>query len=411
MARSRFRDGGGGQRRANARFTTSAWSLLLLTAVALAGCNLATPVAPNTDGQLTGQTTNQQFVFTGTISISAFGLTLTADDTSTVAITADVRDASGNPIPNLATIVFSTNLGAFVTEAGLTTVATATTFNGLAQVFFSSANRTAGTATITASLGEVFSSVNVTLEAEPVTGTISASFGASGTGATTVIGPPASEAVPHLQDISAAALDLTGLAIVGATVRFRIVTDTTDELINNGPVEFVGSSSSSTNSDGVASVVIRVKGPGDVIIEADLIDPITGQTVATSNQIILVTSAGPAGPSITLTFSDGSPVFSFGAPGGAATEGIIATVKDAAGKPLGGATVRFTMRSDSAGTARFSNGTGVGGSVTTTASTVGEATETVTLDTSPQTVVIRAELLDATGAVVAVSSDIIATYD
>jgi hypothetical protein len=384
---------------------------LLLTAVALAGCNLTTPVAPNTDGQLTGQTTNQQFVFNGTINISAAGFTLTADDTSTVTITADVRDASGNPIPNLTTIVFSTNLGAFVSDAGLTTVATATTFNGLAQVFFSSSNRQAGTATITASLGQVASSVNVTLEAEPVTGSISASFGATGTGPTTLTGVPASAAVPHNQDISAEALDLTGAAIVGATVRFRIVTDTTDELTSNHPAAFVGSSTTTTNSSGVATAVIRVQGPGDVILEADLIDPLTGQTVASSNQIILITSQGPESSTIVLTFSDGSTVFSFGAPGGAATEGIIATVKDAAGKPLAGASVRFTMRSDTADTATFSDGTGEGGSVTTTASSVGEATETVTLDTSPQTVVIRAELLDASGAVIAVSSDIIATYD
>jgi len=412
MARSRFRDGGGGQRRANAGFTTSAWSLLLLTAVALAGCNLTTPVSPNTDGQLTGQTQNQQFVFTGTISVSAFGFTLTADDTSTVTITADVRDASGNPVPNLTTIVFSTNLGAFVTEAGLTTVATATTFNGLAQVTFSSFNRKAGTATITASLGQVASSVNVTLEPEPVTGSISAAFGSTGTGSTTSTGE-ASAAVPLNVEISAEALDLTGAAIVGATVRFRIITDTTDELTTNEPVEFVGSSSTTTNSSGVATALIRVQGPGDVIIEADLIDPVTNQTVSTSNQIILITSQGQEGPSIALTFSDGSSaVFSFGAPGGPATELIIAAVEDATGKPLSGATVRFTMRSDTGATAAtFSDGTGVGGSVTSTTSSVGEATQTVTLHASPQTVVIRAELLDASGAVVAVSSDIIATYD
>jgi hypothetical protein len=386
-------------------------SLLLLTAVVLAGCNLNTPVAPNTDGQLTGQTTNQQFVFTGTISISAGGFTLTADDTATVTITANVRDASGNPVPNLTTIVFSTNLGAFVTEAGLTTVATATTFNGIAQVFFSSSNRQAGTATITASLGTVASSVNVTLEAEPVTGTLSASFGTTGTGATSSTGmiPPGTHGQLDV-DISAEALDLAGVAIVGATVRFRIVTDTTDELTTNEPVEFVGSSTTTTNSSGIAGALIRVRGPGDVVIDADLIDPVTGQTVATSNEIILVTTASTTIPTLVLNFDDDSTTIELGGTVAPVSVGVEATATNAAGNPVPNATVRFVIRSDSAGTAFF-GGQAPGASQTVQTSSAGVAFTSITLTAPTQNVLIGAEWLDAAGNVIATATNIRAVYD
>ena len=199
-------------------------------------------------------------------------------------------------------------------------------------------------------------------------------------------------------------------------MRFRIVVDTTDDSGLGGQVHFVGSVDEvTTNTSGVGATMIRVQHPGDVVIVADLVDPNTGQTVATSNEIILVTTQGATSPTIALTFSDGTSATFAG--GGVApaqvTEAIIAVVKDADGNVLAGATVRFTIRSDTTAGgltgATFADGTT--GPTLVTTSSVGEATTAITLRTVTQTVVLRAELLDSNGAVVAVSGEIIATYD
>ena len=145
MASTVFRDAGGGRRRGYARFMTSAFCLLLISTM-MVGCNLDNPTSPNAPADLTGQTTNQQFTFTGTIGVLSVSGTLSADDTSTITITAEVKDASGNPIQNLTTVTFNTNLGGFpqLNSAGIqfvSSTASATTFNGLASVAFQSVAR------------------------------------------------------------------------------------------------------------------------------------------------------------------------------------------------------------------------------------------------------------------------------
>ena len=241
MARTVFRDAGGGRRRGYARLMTSVFCLLLISTM-MVGCDLNNPTSPNSPGDLTGQTTNQQFTFTGTIGVLTISGTLVADDVSTITITAEVKDEAGNPIQNLTTVTFNANLGGFVVGVDtdgvniVASTATATTFNGLASVAFQSFGRATGTATIVASLGLTTGSTTVVLEAAPVTGNISATFGATGTGSTSTTGT-ASSTVPLDLDISAIAKDLTSLAapIAGATMRFRIVTDTTDETTTNEP--------------------------------------------------------------------------------------------------------------------------------------------------------------------------------
>jgi len=399
---------------------TSAFCLLLISTM-MVGCSLDNPTSPNAAADLTGQTTNQQFTFTGTIGVLSVSGTLSADDTSTITITAQVQDASGNPIQNLTTLTFSTNLGGFLQvdsggTAFVSSTASATTFNGLASVAFQSVGRGTGTATIVASLGSTTGSTTVVLEVAAVTGSISAAFGSTGAGAVTMIGT-ASTAVPLDVAVSATATDLSATAspIAGARMRFRIVVDTTKDSGLGGQVRFVGSVDEvTTNASGVGATMIRVQHPGDVVVVADLVDPNTGQTVATSNEIILVvsTNAGISSPSLALTFDDETTVKILGGTGPAVSVGLIATAKDAAGALLGGSTVRFTIDSDTTGGATLSsNGTATTGGT-------GTATITATLTTPTQSVVIFAELLDSSGNVVLDSNgnpirsnSIIAYYD
>ena len=69
LARAMFHDAGGGKRRASAGFVTPVFCLLLISMMVV-GCSLDSPSSPNTPGNLTGQTTNQQFTFSGSLHSS-----------------------------------------------------------------------------------------------------------------------------------------------------------------------------------------------------------------------------------------------------------------------------------------------------------------------------------------------------
>ena len=411
MARENKRDAGGGRRRRSATFMASAWALLMLLAIALPGCDLTSPTSPNNASALTGQATNQQFTFNGTISVTTSASTVSADDLTAVTITADVRDPSGNPIPNLTTVTFTTNLGVFNLGGEAFTQATAGTFNGLAQVALQSYGRAAGTATVTAQIGTTAGSTQVTFEPAPLQAIMSASFGTSGTGAPTATGA-ASPADPLDIDVSALATDTSGATqtpLAGGTVRFRITRDTSQDS-QNGPARFIISGNVLTNANGVATNKVRIVGAGDVVIAADLIDPNTGGVAATSNYIIATSTGGTSSPTITFAFSDGSTTKSFGATAPAvASDTITATVKDAAGDLASGETVRFEIVTDTAGTATLSDGTA--GPLDMTTSSTGLASTTISLTATGQAVVIRATLLDSSGNPTAVWMEISATYD
>ena len=391
MARTMLRDVGGGRRGGNARFTISACCVLLMVAV-LSGCDLTDPTSPNDPADLTGQTTNQTFVFTGTISVSSSAGTLPADDTSTVLLVVEVKDSSGAPIQNLTTVGFSTDLGAFNVGGVLFTAAQVTTFNGSAQILFQSTNRQAGTATVTASIGNVSSSSSITLEAAPFAGTIALAFGASGTGAVTLTGA-ASALVPFDANIGLTALDDDGDPIVGANVSLRIIEDTTADNTSNPNAEFTTSRHTTTGVDGSAVTILRAYGPGTVAVVADLFEPNTGALVATSNRIILTTTQVTPTLIATLTFSDGvttnfptSGPYPF-------TEGIIVRVTDAAGTPLAGLTVLFTIERDTT-----SAGATLSNSVVVTDGT-GTATSVITIP-DPGAVAILAKVVDSSNAAV-----------
>ena len=401
MARTMLRDVGGGRRCGNARLIVSAWCVLLLVAV-LSGCDLTDPASPNDPANLTGQTTNQTFVFTGTISVSSSAGTLLADDTATVLLVVDVKDSSGAPIQNLTTVGFSTDLGAFNIGGGLFTAAQVTTFNGAAQILFQSANREAGTATVTASIGNVSSSSSITLEAAPFAGTIALAFGTSGTGAVTLTGA-ASALVPLDANIGVTALDDDGDPIAGANVSLRIIEDTTADNTSNPNAEFTTSRHTTTGTDGSAVTILRTYGPGTVAVVADLFEPNTGALVATSNRIILTTTATPT-VIATLTFSDGvttsfttSGPYSF-------TEGITVRVTNAAGTPLAGLTVLFTIETDTT-----SAGATLSNSVAVTDGT-GTATSVITIPDAgsnplvPAAVSILAKVVDSSNAAVVLAT-------
>jgi hypothetical protein len=416
MAKSILRGRGRGRHRRYAGWKTLAVCLLVVSALSV-GCSLDNPTSPNTASDLTGQTINQQFSFSGTIGVFNFTATVVADDTSTVTVTAEIRDSAGNLIPNLTQVTFTTNLGGFVVgvdtngAAIVASQATASTFSGLASADFVSVGRATGTATVVASLGTVTGSTQLTLEPAPVSGTISAGFGTAPPGLLTKA-DVASVAAPLDVDVVALSLDDTVLRepIAGATVRFRIVSDTTDEGTGAPPAAFVADLDEVfSNTAGVANTRIRVQGPGDVVIAADLIDPNTGSVVSISNSLILTTTAGATSPTLSAVFEDDSTSISLGGTVDPASTSIIATAKTAAGAALANATVRFTITSDTTGTAILGGGGGT--SATTTTGGDGTGAITVTLTKATQIVVIRVELLDSDGNVVAVGNDLVVAYD
>ncbi len=385
MARTMFRDVGGGRRRGDIGFVTPVLSLLLISM--MAGCGLDSPTSPNTPGELTGQTTNQEFSFSGSVSVESMSATLPADDIQTVTVRANVKNAAGNPIPNLTTVTFRTDLGGFLVGVDPSTGAslsvdtlTATTFNGQAEVEFVSSDRETGTANITASIGDVTGSATVELEHAVIKGSLSLGFG-SGIGPITQTGGFASQNAPLDVTVGVLALDLAGDPIPGAKVRFNIVQDTTDEGSPNDPAHWVTASSTVTGSLGDAVNILRVYGSGVIALDAVLIDPVTGDSIAVSNRIILTTQAVKI---VKLTFADGSTSFTKGAP---FNVGLRASVFDGTNSVQPGLQVRFSIISDSTTGATLSSTIG-----TTDAN--GETTSSVRLP-DPGVVTIKAGLYDA----------------
>lgn len=404
MASTFFRDVGGGRRRAYAKAVSAALCLLLISTLTV-GCDLDSPASPNDPDDLTGQTTNQSFTFNGSIIVAASGTSITADDTESVTVVATIRDASGDPVPNLTTVTFSSNIGGFLsTDAAgnpvILPAVNATTFNGQATATFLSRGRIAGPAIITVSLGTVTGSTSVNLEIEPVEGSLSLAFGTSGEGTITMSGV-ATEASPLDATVGVTAEDTEGNPIAGATVRFIIVHDSTDEQTDNDAAEWLAGSSATTGSSGTAANVLRVFGPGDIVIEAQIFDPNLGTVVATSNRIFLTTKKSFIA---SLAFSGGGSSFTAAAP---YTQGIVATATDLQGNPQEGLTVRFEITDDTTdGGASLSTSVGV-----TDAS--GTVTSSVTVPDDAagagSAVSIQMSIVDSSGAVLATSNVIIAS--
>jgi len=82
----------------------------------------------------------------------------------------------------------------------------------------------------------------------------------------------------------------TGAVLVGIPVRFKIISDTTDTLLFD-PAELANPASSATDSSGEAFNAIIAHDSGVVVvIEAEALDPATGDVIARSNQVVYSTS-------------------------------------------------------------------------------------------------------------------------
>jgi uncharacterized repeat protein (TIGR01451 family) len=135
------------------------------------------------------------------INLSAAPPSIAADGTTFTTITADVRDAGGNPVLDGTSVTFSTDLGTLSAPS-------ATTTGGIAQVQLVSST-TPGTATVTGTAGSVSNNVYVDF-----------------------VGPPASVVLTAVPDTLPA--DGVATSTLHATVR-----DANGNLVADGtPVDF-----------------------------------------------------------------------------------------------------------------------------------------------------------------------------
>jgi len=98
-----------------------------------------------------------------TVTLTAAPTSLLADGASTAALTAVVKDANGNPVPN-QTVTFATTLGA-ITNAAVTNA------DGVATATLTSAQQV-GVAQVTASLGALSASTEVTFAGSVFAGVV-----------------------------------------------------------------------------------------------------------------------------------------------------------------------------------------------------------------------------------------------
>ena len=392
--RSMFKDARGGRRRRHSRIVTPALFLVLISLV-VPGCTLDPPTAPNTPGELTGQTSPQEFDFSGSVSLSSFPTTVPADDLRSITIRAEVKDTAGNPVQNFVQVTFRTDLGGFQ-DVGIDAqgnpvaiVVPSTvrpTFNGVAEVEFQSVDRGVGTANIIANVADATASLQVVVEPAAIRGSLSMGF-TTGAGPITATGS-ASQNSPLDVVVGVLALDIGGDPIPGAEVRFNIVQDTTDEGSPNDAAHWLAPSTTNTGSLGDAANVIRVYGSGTIVMSADLVDPISGEIIARSNRIILTTSAALI---VKLEFSSGGDTLLRNAP---FNVGLVSRVFDGTNAAQPGLQVRFEITGDTT-----TGGATLSSTIATTDAT-GTATSSVRVP-DPGTVTIRAALYDAQNNIIA----------
>jgi len=373
---------------------------LFLVAALVPGCGLDSPTSPNQPGDLQGNTPNQWSNFQGSIRIVVPTTDLPADDTTALAITAVVTTDAGQPATNLTPVTFSTNIGTFGDPAAATamTSATVTSFGGSSTAELRSFQRGSGTATVYASVGNVSTSVKLDLKYVEVRGSLSLVFRVLGQDSSFLTGP-ASAASPFYAGLVGTALDDTGNPLSGVMVNFRITIDGTLGS-GLGPARLDGEPVSYTNSIGEAFNQLEVVGSGKVVLEADLVDPVTNVIVATSNQIILRTVETVF---LQLTYDDGSTSKS-----GTGTKTIKATATDAAGDPVEGVFIRFEIQDDA------TDGASVNPASAVTDAT-GVATSTLTIPVNASLVggeitTVVARVVDSSGDVLASSNTITNSY-
>jgi len=366
---------------------------LFLVAALVPACGLDSPSSPNQPGDLNGNTPNQWSNFTGSVRIVVPSTDLPADDTTALTITAVVAASNGQPATNLTPVTFRTSMGTFGDPGGefATNAITVNSFGGTAAADLRSFQRDYGDATVYASVGNVSAEIDVSLEYVKVEGTLSLAFRVQGQDFFNMTGA-ASPASPFRAGIVGMATDLTGNPLAGAKVEFRIVIDDTTRS-GAGGAELDGQPTSYTDTDGEAFNQLKVVGLGRVVLEADLIDPITDELVGTSNQIIMTTLDQVQ---VSLTIEGVAKTT------GSTTKSLQARVTDAAGKVVDSAFVKFEIQGvDGTGTAWLDPATVV-------ATEWGNARAKLhyAAGYAPGTTTIIAKVVDSQGTVIAESNTV-----
>lgn len=383
-----------GSRRWSRGAQLAVWSCaLFLVAALVPGCGLDSPSSPNSPGDLQGNNPNQWSNFTGSVRIVVPSTDLPADDTTALPITAVVQDDSGRPVTNLTPVTFRTDMGTFgdPTATYAADSITVGSFGGSATADLRSFQRDYGDATVYATVGNVAAEIDLNLEYVKVEGTLSLAFRVQGQDFFNMTGA-ASPASPFRAGIVGMATDATGNPLAGVKVNFRIIIDDTTSS-GAGGSELDGEPTSYTDTNGEAFNQLKVVGIGRVVLEADLIDPITDELVGTSNQIIMTTISSVR---VSLLINDALTAT------GAGTKNLKATVFDEAGKAVDYAFVKFEIQG--------ADGTGTG--YLTPASTVatewGIARATLGYKAGyvPGTTTVVAKVVDSNGEVLATSNTV-----
>jgi len=380
----------------------SATAGVLLLLVLLLGCpGLNDPATPNS--ALTGNNQNAAATFNGVISLNGQGGAVPADGTTDVLVSARVVDASGNPIANGISVNFATTLGTIRANGSSPTTAGSSTpvvaFEGRAVVAVRSAS--SGTAEVTAWIADVASRVTIQFDRVALQGTVDLFFRSSaGDTPSVVTTAPANALVVGI------AKDAAGNALGGVHVRFKIGRDTT-AASGKGEAYFGSPPLVLTNSSGEAFNTLFVKGVGEVVLFARLLDPTTGDLIAESGPITLITTEIQATTSVSLSIDPGQTTAAgtVGKPAGMTAR----VFSERTGAVLVGVPVRFRIVSDSTELQEFAPAELANPSSSATNST-GQAFNAIIAYDSGAVVVIEAEALDpATGSVIALSNQVVFT--
>ncbi len=316
---------------------------------------------------------------TGVSNKAAYSLTNTAGPPATILATA------GTPQSAAVTAAFATNLAATVTDSGGNPISGATvTFtapsSGASGTF---AGGTNGGTTVTATTGatgvataSVFTA-NSTIGSYTVTAAVTGVSTKASFSLTNTAGPAASitatAGTPQSATVSAAfstALQATvkdagGNPVTGATVTFKAPSTGASGTFTGG-TNGGATITATTNSSGVATAATFTANTvaGSYTVTAS----VTGVTATASFSM-----TNTAGAAASVTATAGTPQSA--TIGTAFATNLAATVKDADGNLVSGATVTFTSPSSGASGA-FAGGTSGGTTLTATTNASGVATAT-----------------------------------
>ncbi len=371
--------------------------LMALAAFSLA-CKTNAPTAPTAPGDLTGNTNNTAGTFSGVITIAGGGVG-SADGLSDLVINVRVRDASGNPVNNGTPVNVAVDIGTIrVFGADPATAASsvrAATFEG--NVSFAVRSTVTGSGTVTAWIADVTSVLGVTFDRVPLEAIVDLIFRGGGGDSTSVRG-----VAPTDFTLVGKAKDTAGLALAGIEVVFRIIEDLTVGA-GHGAAFFGSPNQTSTDSAGEAFASLFVQGEGSVTLTADVLDPVSGRVLFTSNQVTAIATASQENTALTLRFDDGTTSNSAAPDAGS---GMTVTVTDRdSGSVLSGRLVRWAIVEDS--TIARSLRANFSDTTPGRTNTLGQAFNTLFGHEPDAIIVVEAQLLDDSSfAVQAVSNQI-----